>query len=114
MHKLNTNFVAVGFFVSFNKISEHPLLLLLGDGTVQGHLNVKLTVHIGLSKAVACRIEQVMQRFIWEAEFIRKTWAIFIVFLEVKRVDVRDEMTVSHESSQKHLQSHQFICLSRV
>ena len=81
MHKLNTNFVAVGFLVGGNKIPEHPLLLLLGDGTVQGHLNVKLTVHIGLSKAIACRIEQVMQRFIWEAEFTRKTWAISIVFL---------------------------------
>ena len=114
MHELNGNFVAVCFTICFDQFTEHPFSFSVYDSAAKGHLNVELTVHVSLSEAIASRVKQGEKFFIWEVELLGQTWAIFIVFLEVKRVDVRDEMTVSHESSQKHLQSHQFICLSRV
>ena len=89
MHELDGYFVAVSLAVCVNQFSEHPFPFPLHDSAAEGHLNVELTVHVSLSEAIVARVKQGEKIFIWEAEFLGQAWAIFVVFLEVKRVDVR-------------------------
>ena len=114
MHELNGYFVAVSLAVGTDQFAEHPFSLPLHDSAAEGHLDVELTVHVSLSETVVSRVEQGEELVVREAELLGEAWAVFVVFLEVEWVDVRDEMTVSHESSQQHLQANQLICRSCV
>ena len=114
MHELNGYFVAVSLAVCTDQFAEDPFSFSLHDSAAEGHLDVELAVHVRLSEAVVSRVEQGEEPVIGEAELLGQAGAVFVVFLEVEWVDVRDEVTVSHESSQQHLQANQLICRSRV
>ena len=114
MHELNGYFVAVSITICADQLTEDPFSFPLYDSAAEGHLDVELTVHIRLSEAVVGWVEQVKEVVIGETELFGQTWAVFVVFLEVEWVDVRDKVTVSHESSQQHLHANQLICRSRV
>ena len=100
MHELNGYFVAVSLAICTDQFAEDPFSFSLHDSAAEGHLNVELAVHVRLSEAVVGWVEQVKEVVIGETELLGQTWAVFVVFLEVEWVDVRDKVTVSHESSQ--------------
>ena len=99
MHELNGYFVAVSFAVCTDQFAEDPFSFSLHDSATEGHLDVELAVHVSLCEAVVSRVEQLEEVVVREAELLGQTWAVFVVFLEVERIDIRDEVTVSHESS---------------
>ena len=114
MHELHGNFVAVSLAICIDQFAEDPFSFSLHDSAAEGHLDMELAVHVRLSEAVVGRVEQGEELFIREAELLSQARAVFVVFLEVEWVDICDEVTVSHESSQQHLQANQLICLSGV
>jgi len=86
-------------------------LLALDNGAAERHLDVELSVHVRLRKAVAGRVEQAEQLLIGEVELFRQARAILVVLLQAKRVNIRDQVPMRHEGSQEHLQPGQVIGL---
>ena len=99
MHELNGYFVAVSLLICADEFTKDPFSFPLHDSATEGHLDVELAVHVSLCEAVVSRVEQLEEVVVREAELLGQTWAVFVVFLEVERIDIRDEVTVSHESS---------------
>ena len=111
MHELHGNLGTVSLTVSTDKVAENPLLLLLNNSATEGHRNMEFAVKVSLGEAVMCWVKKGKQALVREAELLRQTWAVLVVFFQVKRVDVCDQMTMGHECSQQHLNANQLVCL---
>ena len=67
---------------------------------------MNLLVKVFLSEAILNWIDHPGLIVTWETVFLLKRWTVSVVLLELERVDVSKVMSVSHESSQQHGQTH--------
>ena len=110
MHELHTDLAAVSLLVSLDQISQLPFGLSLGDrAVVVGHVDREFTVHVSLCEAVVARVKQLEDVIFGESELPCETWAVSVVLLQLQGVDICDQVTVCHESSQHRVQTHHFI-----
>ena len=55
------------------------------------------------------RIKHGKELLVRESELLRQAGAIFVVFLQIQRVDIRDVVPMSHKCAQEHVQTNHLI-----
>ena len=96
MHELDTDLTAISLLIGLNKFTEYPLLFPLDNRASERHLDVEFSVHVSFSETIVCWVEQGKELSVREAELLCQTWALFIYISQFERINVRDQVTVSH------------------
>ena len=103
MHELHSNLTAISFLVSLNQLAQDPLILSLDNSATERHLNVELAVHVSLCEAVGCWVEHLDEVLVGEAELLGEARTVTVDFLELKGVDIGQQVTVGHVGAKQHL-----------
>ena len=114
MHKLNADFTTISMSVGLDQLPEHPLLLSLDNSASKGHLDGKLSIHVSLGESIARWIKQREELFVRETELFREARTVSVNLFELQRINIRNQVPMSHESSQQHLKSGQIVRVTRL
>lgn len=112
VHILNSNFVAVSCFKSFNEFTKLPFLFVCSNSTHIWNVNIEMSIQVSFRETIEFMIKQLTHTFIRKLETCTYVFTI-VNFIKLQRIEVCLKMSMSHESSNHcHYLESVSLCLS--